>query len=87
DILYIGQVSDLYALEKRDGWIEIGAAVSLEKAYEFLAADYPEVTELWKRFASLPIRNAGTLGGNVANGSPIGDSAPALIAIGTRVVL
>ncbi|MCB4410224.1 xanthine dehydrogenase small subunit, partial [Latilactobacillus sakei] len=87
DILYIGQVADLYALEKRDGWIEIGAAVSLEKAYAFLAADYPEVTELWKRFASLPIRNAGTLGGNVANGSPIGDSAPALIAIGTRVVL
>lgn len=87
DILYIGQVADLYALQKRDGWIEIGAAVSLEKAYEFLAADYPELTELWKRFASLPIRNAGTLGGNVANGSPIGDSAPALIAIGTRVVL
>ncbi|CAJ0851826.1 xanthine dehydrogenase small subunit [Ralstonia flatus] len=87
DILYIGQVADLYALEKRDGWIEIGAAVSLEKAYAFLAADYPEVTELWKRFASLPIRNAGTLGGNIANGSPIGDSAPALIAIGTRVVL
>jgi xanthine dehydrogenase small subunit len=87
DILYIGQVADLYALEKRDGWIEIGAAVSLEQAYEFLAEDYPELTELWKRFASLPIRNAGTLGGNIANGSPIGDSAPALIAIGTRVVL
>ena len=87
DILYIGQVADLYALEKRDGWIEIGAAVSLEKAYALLAEDYPELTELWLRFASLPIRNAGTLGGNVANGSPIGDSAPALIAIGTRVVL
>ncbi|CAJ0857866.1 hypothetical protein R1479_00545 [Ralstonia mannitolilytica] len=87
DILYIGQVADLYALEKRDGWIEVGAAVSLEAAYDFLAQDYPELTELWKRFASLPIRNAGTLGGNIANGSPIGDSAPALIALGTRVVL
>lgn len=87
DILYIGQVADLYALEKRDGWIEVGAAVSLEAAYGFLAQDYPELTELWKRFASLPIRNAGTLGGNIANGSPIGDSAPALIALGTRVVL
>lgn len=40
-----------------------------------------------RRFGSLPIRNAGTLGGNIANGSPIGDSAPALIALGARVVL
>ena len=39
------------------------------------------------RFASLPIRNAGTMGGNVANGSPIGDSAPVLLALDARVVL
>lgn len=87
DLLYVGQVADLYALEKRDGWIEIGAAATLEQAYAFLAEDYPELTEMWRRFASLPIRNAGTLGGNIANGSPIGDSAPALIALGARVVL
>ena len=42
---------------------------------------------MWERFASVPIRNAGTLGGNVANGSPIGDSMPGLIALGARVVL
>jgi xanthine dehydrogenase small subunit len=42
---------------------------------------------MWQRFASLPIRNAGTLGGNVANGSPIGDSMPWLIALGSQVVL
>jgi xanthine dehydrogenase small subunit len=42
---------------------------------------------MWQRFASLPIRNAGTLGGNVANGSPIGDSMPWLIALGARLVL
>ncbi|AST32588.2 xanthine dehydrogenase small subunit [Ralstonia solanacearum] len=87
DLLYVGQVAELYALDRRDGWLEIGAAVSLENAYAFLAQDYPELTEMWRRFASLPIRNAGTLGGNIANGSPIGDSAPALIALGTRVVL
>jgi xanthine dehydrogenase small subunit len=40
-----------------------------------------------RRFASPPIRNAGTLAGNVANGSPIGDSMPPLIALGARVVL
>ncbi|WP_247572125.1 xanthine dehydrogenase small subunit [Ralstonia solanacearum] len=87
DLLYVGQVAELCALDQRDGWLEIGAAVSLEYAYAFLAQDYPELTEMWRRFASLPIRNAGTLGGNIANGSPIGDSAPALIALGTRVVL
>src|ERR1700752_4368329 len=42
---------------------------------------------MWKRFASVPIRNAGTLGGNVANGSPIGDALPGLIALGAHVVL
>ena len=42
---------------------------------------------MWQRFASLPIRNAGTLGGNVANGSPIGDSMPWMIALGSQVVL
>jgi xanthine dehydrogenase small subunit len=48
---------------------------------------YPELAELRQRFASLPIRNAGTLGGNVANGSPIGDSMPWLIALGAELVL
>jgi xanthine dehydrogenase small subunit len=53
-----------------------------------LCKHYPaELSELRQRFASLPIRNAGTLGGNVANGSPIGDSMPWLIALGARVVL
>ena len=47
----------------------------------------PSCTKAWARFASVPIRNSGTLGGNVANGSPIGDSMPALIALGATVVL
>ncbi len=52
-----------------------------------MTADYPELADLFRRFASLPVRNAGTLVGNVANGSPIGDSMPALIALDTRVNL
>ncbi|AOY91262.1 xanthine dehydrogenase small subunit [Cupriavidus sp. USMAA2-4] len=87
DLLYIGQVQDLYYVEPRDGMLEIGAAVPLEPAYAALTAHHPALEELWKRFASLPIRNAGTLGGNIANGSPIGDSMPALIALGAEVVL
>jgi xanthine dehydrogenase small subunit len=75
-------------VRQQDGVLEIGAGVSLNDAYEALCALYPaELGELWQRFASLPIRNAGTLGGNVANGSPIGDSMPWLIALGSEVVL
>jgi xanthine dehydrogenase small subunit len=52
-----------------------------------MAAQLPSLTEVWLRFASPPIRHAGTLGGNVANGSPIGDSAPVLMALDAVVVL
>jgi len=87
DLLYTGNVAELKTIERDAQTLTIGAAVSLEAAYAALAVDYPELAELWTRFASLPIRNAGTLGGNVANGSPIGDSMPALIVLGAQVLL
>ena len=88
DIIYLGHVDALKILREQDGMLEIGAGVSLEDAYNALYRHYPEqLGELRQRFASLPIRNAGTLGGNVANGSPIGDSMPWLIALGAQVVL
>jgi xanthine dehydrogenase small subunit len=87
DIIYLGHVGELKAVREAGGMLEIGAGVSLSDAYAAICARYPELTELWQRFASLPIRNAGTLGGNVANGSPIGDSMPWLIALGSRLVL
>jgi xanthine dehydrogenase small subunit len=87
DLLYIGGVAELKSISRDSATLTIGAAASLEDAYAALAADYPELTELWMRFGSLPIRHAGTLGGNIANGSPIGDSMPALIALDAQVVL
>jgi xanthine dehydrogenase small subunit len=87
DILYIGNVDELKTIGEGDGKIRIGAGVSLTDAYRALARHYPELTEMWERFASPPIRNAGTMGGNVANGSPIGDSMPGLIALGATVTL
>jgi xanthine dehydrogenase small subunit len=86
-LIYLGRVRELDRLSETDGWLDINAAVRLEDAFEAILPHYPELTELWRRFASRPIRNAGTLCGNIANGSPIGDSMPALIAIGTEVVL
>ncbi|WP_250537965.1 MULTISPECIES: xanthine dehydrogenase small subunit [unclassified Caballeronia] len=87
ELLYIGNVDELKTIERDAHTLTIGAAASLEDAYAALAADYPGLAELWTRFASRPIRNAGTLGGNVANGSPIGDSMPALIALNAQLVL
>ena len=65
----------------------IGAAVSLTDAFDALCRHWPQLHRFHTRFAGLPVRNSGTLGGNVANGSPIGDSMPLLIALGASVVL
>lgn len=86
-VIYLGDIRELDDIAQRDGALHIGAAVSLNAGYEAIASQYPEIRELWKRFASMPIRNSGTLVGNIANGSPIGDSAPLLIAVGSKVVL
>jgi xanthine dehydrogenase small subunit len=88
DIIYLGHVDALKTVSEANGMIEIGAGVTLENAYAALCRHYPDqLGEMWQRFACLPIRNAGTLGGNVANGSPIGDSMPWMIALGAQVVL
>lgn len=87
DILYLGRLDALKRVTVTDAGLHIGAAASLTDAYAALARHYPTLSMLWERFASPPVRNAGTLGGNLANGSPIGDSAPALIALGAEVVL
>lgn len=87
DIIYLGAVDELKNIRKSAEWLEIGAAVSLSDAFPALCEEHAGWNELANRFASRPIRNAGTLGGNVANGSPIGDSMPGLLALGCRVVL
>jgi xanthine dehydrogenase small subunit len=87
DVIYVGNVTELQRLVVSARAIDIGAAVPLTEAFGAIERAYPELREALRRFASPPIRNAGTLGGNVANGSPIGDSMPPLIALGARVVL
>ncbi len=87
EIIYLGNVEELKKISQTSTAIEIGAAVSLEDAFACLSKPYPELGEMFRRFASLPVRNAGTLVGNIANGSPIGDSMPALICVGARVKL
>ena len=87
DIVYTGDVADLGSIRESGEHLEIGAAVTLTDAFAALDCAWPELHEAWMRFASVPIRNSGTLGGNIANGSPIGDSMPALMALGASVLL
>jgi xanthine dehydrogenase small subunit len=81
------RVAELRRIEPYPHHLAIGAAVTLTDAFAALVAERPQLAEFAHRFAGLPVRNSGTLGGNVANGSPIGDSMPLLIALGASVVL
>ena len=87
EIISLGEVTELKAITEIDGWLQIGAGASLEAAWTALARHWPAARQMGQRFASLPIRQAGTMGGNIANGSPIGDSAPVLMALGAVIVL
>jgi xanthine dehydrogenase small subunit len=86
-IIDLTRVAELRRVERYPQHIAIGAAVNLQDAFEALAADRPVIAPFGERFAGWPVRQSGTLGGNVANGSPIGDSMPLLIALGAQVVL
>jgi len=86
-VLDLTRVAELRALHWHGERLRIGAAVPLEDAFAELLRARPELEHFAARFAGLPVRHSGTLGGNVANGSPIGDSMPLLIALGARLVL
>jgi xanthine dehydrogenase small subunit len=86
-VLDVTRVRELRRIERYKHHVAIGAAVSLQEAFEEMAYDRPQLKTFAERFAGLPVRNSGTLGGNVANGSPIGESMPLLIALRANVVL
>jgi xanthine dehydrogenase small subunit len=91
DMIYVGDVAEMKRIEVRPdaegGELYIGAGASLESAWSALVQRWPSLTDVWLRFASTPIRHAGTMGGNVANGSPIGDSPPVLMALDAQIEL
>lgn len=86
-LIDVSRVAELATIEESGETITFGAAVSLRAATAVLNGLHPDLGEMMRRFASIPIRNAGTVGGNIANGSPIGDLPPPLIALGARVTL
>jgi xanthine dehydrogenase small subunit len=86
-IVYIGAVESLQCIEASDAGLRIGAAVSLSDAWAALVTRCLPLGEVADRFGSPPIRNSGTLCGNLANGSPIGDGLPTLMALGAELEL
>jgi xanthine dehydrogenase small subunit len=86
-IIHVGRVAELDTIEQAPAGIALGAVVSLAHATPALGAIDPDVAEVMRRFGSMQVRAAGTVGGNIANGSPIGDLAPMLIALGATLEL
>lgn len=86
-VIYLGQIQELKEIETQEGGLKLGASVTYSDAWAPLAELYPDFGELIRRIASTQIRNSGTIGGNIANGSPIGDTPPALIVLNARLHL
>ncbi|ALG72328.1 FAD-binding molybdopterin dehydrogenase [Azospirillum thiophilum] len=79
-VIHTGRVGALRRIEDRGDALVIGAGVTYSEAAPAIAALYPDFGELIRRIGAEQVRNMGTIGGNIANGSPIGDTPPALIA-------
>jgi xanthine dehydrogenase small subunit len=86
-IIDLTQVQELRLIHQDASTLTIGAAVTLTDAFDALLADRSQLHRFVHRFAGLPVRNSGTLGGNIANGSPIGDSMPLLMVLHAQLVL
>ena len=86
-VIWLGRVRGLDAIEDLRDAVTFGAMVTHEAAIPYLAGIDPDFGELMRRFAGKQVRTVGTIGGNIANGSPIGDTPPALIALGATVRL
>jgi len=86
-VLSLGRIAALREITDRGDHLVFGAMATHAEVRPVLASLSPHHDELMRRFGGEQVRNAGTIGGNIANGSPIGDLPPALIALGARLVL
>ncbi len=86
-VAFLNGVEDLKGIEAQGGQLHVGACVTISALREAVKDRLPSFGELLRRYASVQVRNAATIGGNIANGSPIGDGPPALIALGATLHL
>lgn len=85
-LIYTRSVVELNQLEDRDEQLVIGAGVTYSQVHQLIKTYFPAFAELLERLGSLQIRNQGTLGGNIANASPIGDTPPVLLALNAKLI-
>ncbi|SHI97676.1 xanthine dehydrogenase small subunit [Wenxinia saemankumensis] len=86
-VAFLNGCADLARIEEVPGGLRFGAGVTMTRVMEALAAPLPSYAAMIARYGSVQVRNAATIGGNIANGSPIGDNPPALIALGATLHL
>jgi xanthine dehydrogenase small subunit len=86
-MISMGNVSELAQIRETEDMLSIGAMVSYQDSHALLTKHYPEFGQMLYRLGSTQVINTGTLGGNVGNASPIGDTPPVLIALGAKLVL
>ncbi|MGR6468721.1 xanthine dehydrogenase small subunit [Rhizobium sp. PAMB 3182] len=86
-VVFINHLTDLQIVRADETGVFIGAGVTYSQAFKTLAAEIPALAPLLDRIGGEQVRNMGTIGGNIANGSPIGDTPPPLIALGATVTL
>ncbi len=86
-VAFLSHCKDLSDISEMEDGFRIGAGITIAAMREAMAQPHPAFADLLRRFASEQVRQAATIGGNIANGSPIGDTPPALIAMGARLIL
>ena len=86
-VIFIGHLQELKRIAENASEVRFYAGVSYSEALPVISANFPQLGELWNRIAGEQIRNMGTIGGNIANGSPIGDTPPPFIALGAKLHL
>ena len=86
-VIFLNRCDDLKEITITDDEIRFGAMVDMNRMGQALADLHPSYAEMIRRYASVQVRHAATVGGNIANGSPIGDNPPALIALGATLHL
>ncbi len=86
-MIYIGHLEELHRIEEFGAELKLGAGVTYTEAAGPMTTHFPQLSELWNRIGGEQVRNMGTVGGNIANGSPIGDTPPPLLVLGASITL
>ncbi|MFW2545053.1 xanthine dehydrogenase small subunit [Primorskyibacter sp. 2E107] len=86
-VIFLNRCSALQQIEETGDGYRIGAGVTMDRVHALMKTQFPSYAEMIRRYGSTQVRGAATIGGNIANGSPIGDNPPALIALGATLHL